>query len=321
MTPISRRRFIAVTATFGAGAFLSATLGAKAKRVHWSGFAMGASASLLIVGMRRQDAESLIGEVQNELERLEAIFSLYRADSAIVQLNRNGYLDAPPLDLVALLACVNAIHDATDGTFDPTVQPLWRLLAETKGAPAASNLVAARKLIGWPKVRIASNRVSFSHAGMAVTLNGIAQGYATDRIAGLLRAAGITDVLVSVGEIAALGTDKYHQSWDVGISEREDLQEEEHVSLTNMAIATSAPYGTILSEDGRTGHILDPRTNSSQARWRRVSVIHPSATIADGLSTAFVLMAQKQIADAASIFHVKRIIAIPFEGDRLDLLL
>ena len=287
--------------------------------MQWSGFAMGATASLSIVGMPRRDAEKLIGEVQDELGRLEAIFSLFRADSAIVQLNRDGHLDAPPLDLVVLLSLVNTIYDATDGAFDPTVQPLWRLLAETEGAPAASDLAAARKLIGWPKVHIASDRVSFSHPGMAVTLNGIAQGYATDRIAGLLRAAGVANVLVSVGEIAALGRDQNRQSWTVGIAEREDLPEEECVSLTNTAIATSAPYGTVLSQDGRTGHILDPRTNALQARWRRVSVIHPSAAIADGLSTAFVLMTPRQIADTASIFPGKRIIAVPFEGRRLDL--
>lgn len=314
MIPISRRRFVAITAAFGAGTFLPTTPGARAERVYWSGFAMGASASLSIVGMRRRDAEKLIGEVRNELERLEAIFSLYRTDSAIVQLNRNGYLDAPPLDFLALLSLVNTIHEATEGAFDPTVQPLWRLLAETQGAPAASDLVAARGLTGWPKVRIASDRVSFSRPGMALTLNGIAQGYATDRIASLLRAAGITNVLISVGEIAALGTNENRQSWDVGIAEREDKPEEECVSLTDLAIATSAPYGTVLSEDGRTGHILDPHTNFSPARWRRVSVIHPSAAIADGLSTAFVLMTPEQIAGAAAIFPAKRIIAVPFEG-------
>jgi FAD:protein FMN transferase len=154
---------------------------------------------------------------------------------------------------------------------------------------------------------------------MAMTLNGIAQGYSTDRIVGLLRAAGVTNVLVSVGEIAALGTNENWQSWNVGIAEREDLPEEERVSLTDMAIATSAPYGTVLSEEDRIGHILDPRGISSFARWRRVSVIHPSAAVADGLSTAFVLLTPKQISSATSICPCKRVIAIPFKGDRLYL--
>ena len=41
--------------------------------------------------------------------------------------------------------------------------------------------------------------------GAAITLNGIAQGYATDRVVDVLRARGLSTTLVNMGEIRALG--------------------------------------------------------------------------------------------------------------------
>lgn len=319
MTPLSRRRFITISAALGASGLLRGVAHATADRVYWSGFAMGAPASLSIIGMQRAEAERLIAEVQTEIGRLDAIFSLYRKDSAIVRLNRDGALDAPPLDFVALLSTVNAIHEATGAAFDPTVQPLWRLLAESQGAPTASALAAARGLVGWPNVRVTSRQISFARPGMAITLNGIAQGYATDRVATLLRSAGLENVLISVGEIAALGAGEHGQPWQIGIADREDGAAEEWVTLRNAAIATTAPLGTVLDPDGRVGHIIEPRAHRPGASWRRISVINDSATIADGLSTGFVLMKEEEITKALSAFSGSRVVAVDSEGNRLDL--
>lgn len=319
MTLLSRRRFIAISAVSGASALLCGGARAEAERAHWSGFAMGAPASLSIVGMQRAEVERLIAEVRAEISRLEAIFSLYRRDSAIFRLNRDGAVDAPPQDFLLLLSTVTAIHKATGGAFDPTIQPMWRLLAGTQGAPAASDLAEAHALVGWPWVQVSGDRVSFARPGMAITLNGIAQGYVTDRVATLLRSAGLENVLISAGEFAALGGNEQGQPWQIGIAEREDGAAEEWVTLRNAAIATTAPLGTVLDADGRVGHIIDPRAHPLGAPWRRISVMNASAAIADGLSTGFALMKADEITKALSAFPGSRVVAAGSEGGRLDL--
>src|SRR5690606_35645408 len=96
--------------------------------VTWRGWALGAEASLTIHHPDRAVAERLVRRVVAEVERLEQIFSLYRPDSTLSQLNRAGALAAPPSDLVAVLEASGRVWKASSGAFDPTVQPLWKLL-------------------------------------------------------------------------------------------------------------------------------------------------------------------------------------------------
>ena len=78
-----------------------------------------------------------------EVRRLEAVFSLYREDTALVALNRQGILVAPPADLVAVLAECRRCWELTGGAFDPTVQALWILyrdhFSRSDAGPAGTN--------------------------------------------------------------------------------------------------------------------------------------------------------------------------------------
>src|SRR5690606_33904156 len=123
------------------------------------------------------------------IARLERIFSLYRADSDLCRLNRDGRHDAPPLELVELLSLAASVSAASGGAFDVTVQPLWLRYAEHFAAvdadpagPALDDLLA---LVDWRGVSVDAGRVALARPGMAITLNGIAQGYITDRVADL----------------------------------------------------------------------------------------------------------------------------------------
>jgi thiamine biosynthesis lipoprotein len=114
-----------------------------------------------------------------------------------VRLNADGRLDAPPLDLVRLLELCGQLHRASGGAFDPTVQPLWAVLRrhfETRApslaeGPPAAALAEARARLGFPHIDCSSGRIAFARPGMALTLNGIAQGYIADRGAGARRAS------------------------------------------------------------------------------------------------------------------------------------
>lgn len=316
---LSRRRFIAISAAASANMLLPDIAFGQAGIVRWSGIAMGASASLAIVGLPEDEAERLIDKVRTEIGRLETIFSLYRPDSAITRLNREGALEGPPFEFLSLLTTARAIHRATGGAFDPTVQPVWALLAQTRGAPDRNALARARALIGLDRLHADPQRVSFETPGMALTLNGIAQGYATDRVAALLKSAGFENILISIGEIAAIGRHGPNEPWQIGIAEHEDAEPEERIALENAAIATTAPRGTVLDPRDHTGHLVDPRQRTAASKWRRVSVINASATIADGLSTGFALMSAEAIRNALTQFPGSEVIAVSDSGLRLHI--
>ena len=130
---------------------------------------------------------------------------------------------------------------------------------------------------------------------MAITLNGIAQGYITDRVADLLRANGIGHTLVEIDETRALDGHLSGRPWTVGIKDpRYEGGILKTLPLDNQAIGTSGGYGTQFDVAGRFNHIFDPTTGGCASRYLSVSVMAPTATYADALSTAFSLMPPEQ---------------------------
>ncbi|MDR5653642.1 FAD:protein FMN transferase [Ruixingdingia sedimenti] len=302
MTRTTRRRFLAISAA-AAG---MAALPARAAAVYqWRGIALGAQATITLA---HPQAQALTARAAAEIARLEGVFSLYRTDSALARLNATGVLEAPPFELLECLGLCGQVHHATGGLFDPTVQPLWSLYAERHaagGAPTRADIAATLPLVGWHGVAVDSTAIRLQ-PGMALTLNGIAQGYIADRVAALLRAEGLTDVLVNTGEMRAIGGRPGGGDWPVRIEGGGDFP------LHEDALATSAPRGTVFDAAGTVGHILDPRDGlPAPAQWRSVSIAAPLAAVADALSTAACLMPDRAAVEASlAAFTGARIAAI-----------
>jgi len=289
--PVTRRRVLFI----GAAAVGALGLGPSAARDvpvgTWTGHALGAHCAINLVGTHAGDP--VFAEVEAELRRLEGIFSLYRSDSEIARLNLDGRLDAPSPEMLEVLSLSGSVHRATDGLFDPTVQPLFDLYARHFAAPGADpsgprprDLDAALALVGFDAVDYGPGGIAFRRRGMAMTLNGIAQGYVTDRIAALLRRRGYGDMLLDVGEVRALGSRSGGSGWIVRLGGGA-------VRLHDEAIATSDPLGTALDAAGTVGHILDPRRGWLPCRAGAVSVVAASAAAADALSTATALCPER----------------------------
>ncbi|MBI5130575.1 MAG: FAD:protein FMN transferase [Rhodopseudomonas palustris] len=302
---VSRRRFV----TIAASAFGLATLGGVAAAratpaIRWRGSALGAQVSIEIHHPDRVAAAELLEASVHEVRRLEQQFSLYRPDSAICELNRAGVLVAPDPDMVALLRAALRFAALTGGAFDPTVQPLWQLYqrhfaqdAADLAGPSAALIAEALAKVGHDGVLASDDRIALTRRGAAISLNGIAQGYATDRVIALLRGGGLASTLVDIGEIAAIGTRPDGAPWRVGLADPSSAEASlGTVELVDRAVATSAGSGFSFDRDGRFNHLFDPATGRSPALYRSVSVVAPSATEADALSTAFSMMGRDRIA-------------------------
>lgn len=280
----TRRRFLTIAAAAAACVGLPA---GAAPLTRWRGIALGAPAS---IHLAHPEADRLIAQALAEIARLEAVFSLHRPDSALARLNAAGRLEAPPFELLDCLSLCGAVHAASGGAFDPTVQPLWRLHAEAHAAgraPTDGEIKATLPRIGWAGVRSDPQAIAFVRPGMALTLNGVAQGFIADRVADLLAAEGLTDILVNTGEFRALGGHPEGGPWPVRLDDAAATP----APLRDRALASSGPLGTTFDAAGRVGHILDPRTGRpAPPRWRLVSVTAPRAGLADALSTAACLM-------------------------------
>lgn len=295
----SRRRFLALSAATLAATALPARADLAVAR--WQGVAMGSAASLTIAGLSDAEAHPIFKRVEAELARIESHFSLHR-ESALTRLNRTGRLAFPDPAIAELFALAGQVHSATQGAFDPTIQPLWRALAEGGDAQAA------RALVGWGGVKVSPREIRLARPGMALTFNGIAQGHAADRVAALLRGAGLANVLVDMGEIAALGTRPDGRPWRAQVA-LPDGTALSTLDLKNTALAVSSPKGTLIGPEGRTAHILNPLSPRAP-RWQLAAIAAPSAALADALSTAACVMERPAIEAALGAFAGARLVAL-----------
>lgn len=293
-TNMSRRRFLTISA---AAAGIAATPASAFVTQRWRGVALGAPATMRLSGLSGPEAAAVFAAVEREIARLEDVFSLYRDDSEIVRLNRDGRLSYPSADLLQVLSLSTGLHAATDGAFDPTVQPAWLSLAQGR-VPKPSH--------GWRHLRFTGDQVRFDRPDMAITLNGIAQGHVTDRIAELLKARGLTNVLIDIGEVSAIGGRPDGKQWKAGIADTKG-RVIHRVSLADRALATSAPKGTLLDAAGTVGHILNPIHPEVPAQRQLVSVSAAKAAVADGLSTALCLLDDRKAHAAVAAYGNARI--------------
>jgi FAD:protein FMN transferase len=298
---LTRRRFLSIVAAAGTlpSVPFSSLMASTIKPVVWRGVAMGGTASMVLAHPDRAAGKQLVARCVAEIARLEAIFSIYRPDTALVRLNAAGVLNDPPLELVEILSFATALARHTDGSFDPTVQPLFKLYAEHFAIPDAcpegpppDRIAETLELVDHRLIEVSTDRIRLHRAGMGVTLNGIAQGYITDRVATLLRTEGLENMLLDLGEIHAAGLHPDGRAWRAGIADpaapRKTLLE---LDLPNRphglpALATSGGYGLHFDPAGRHHHLLDPATGQSADEYASVSVTAPNAMLADGLSTA-----------------------------------
>ena len=306
----TRRRFLAIAASSVALAALPPLRAAAAglpPSNAWRGTALGAAASMTLVHPDRDFARATIARCVEEIDRLEAIFSLYRSDSALVRLNRDGRLDEPPGELVELLSLALSLARVSGGAFDPTVQPLYRLYAEhfarsgaDPGGPPSAAVAAVLASVGHEAVEVEAAEIVLHRPRMAITLNGVAQGFFTDRGGAMLRRAGFDHVLIDIGEALAIGRRADGREWRAAIADParqgrtlfELAMGEDPGRLP--ALATSSGQGTRFDPATRLHHLLDPRSGVSAYHHAAVSVAAPRATLADGLSTALSIVPPAQ---------------------------
>ncbi len=295
LSNLSRRSFIKLCTALGViASFPVLAAGKLRKRWRWDSFAMGMDINIQICHEDKKHAQDLARLCFDEVSRLEAVFTLYSNDSELARLNKDGFLDYPSPEMVELMSLARRYGDLTNGNFDMSLQPVWQVIKK-EGADSPL-LKEAFKLVDYRKVAISPQRISFEKKGMAVSLNGIAQGYITDKITGLLKLKGIDSALVNIGEIRAIGNNEHDKPWKIGLKDpkgRSDYFKE--ILLSDKAISTTGGYGLRLGKSGNKHHIFNPKSGKSEDRYLSLSVVADTAIKADALSTAFYSMRIEEI--------------------------
>ena len=298
----TRRRFLKIIGLASIGA-ISGTALVKLtktdilKKVTWQGIALGSPAEITIYHPNQKEAEDILSESHKKLVQLENLFSLYKENSQLSMLNKNGYVKNPHPDMLALINLSKKYAEMTDGAFDVTVQPLWNLYNEafikTNKPPLESEIEKTLSLVDWRSISVSKNLINYEKEGMSSTLNGIAQGYITDKISEHLINSDINNTLVQLGEYRGIGDHPDGRPWRLLLSNPEHTDSIGEIEFTNAAVATSAGLGTPFDLTGKHHHIFDPKNGYNANNYLQVSVTSKTAAEADALATAFLILNRK----------------------------
>ena len=214
------------------------------------------------------------------------------------------------------LALALDIAGRSGGLFDPTVQALWEAHVDWFAAapdadlPPDGIIAKTPAAVDWRRILLEPDTIR-TGADQRLTLNGLGQGYVTDRVADLLYSQGLRHVLVDLGEQRAVGPRQGGAPWLVARANAAPF------ALTGGALATSEGSGCVLGASGAAHHIFDPRNGRSASHWKKITVHHRSAAVADALSTALYVASSDEIEALVSRFAETVIWATDHDGREL----
>jgi thiamine biosynthesis lipoprotein len=255
--------------------------------VHDQRYAMGTMFDIVVYHPSRDEAKRTIGKAMDEIVRLDAILSHFKPDSDLSVLVRNGRFRSVAVHpaLYEVLQQSLLVSRASHGRFDVTIAPLlrlWKGARERRQIPTAAEIAGARRCVGYGKIDASEpGRIQLRSDCVEIDLGGIGKGYAVDRALAILKDAGIRHAVVNAGgsSIGALGGPPSNVSgWPVKVG-RDDVR-----SRTLWLRDTS------MSTSEQNGEILDPGFGAARPASETAIVTGASATLADALSTALVLL-------------------------------
>ena len=234
----------------------------------------------------------------------EEVFSRTDPNSELSRLNRRE-ISRVSDDLAAVIALGLDCARRTGGAFDITagsITALWDFSAETPQLPEAATVAEGLTHVGWEKVALDGNTVTFSDPGTLIDLGGVAKGYIADRMADYLQGEGVTSAIIDLGgNLYCLGTKPGGDPFQVGI--RYPAQDQQNVigslPAADLSVVTSGVYERCFTVAGKLyHHILDTSTGYPvENDLLSVTIVSGSSAQCDALSTAcFALGLEEGIA-------------------------
>ncbi len=269
---------------------------------------LGTTLSLKAGHMDGGRADAALDAAVAAIRHVERHMSLFIPDSALCRLNRDGVLHHPHPDLVQVLQLAQQVSQQSQGAFDVTVQPLWDVWQKAKQAgrlPSAGEVQSAVARVGWQHLQVTPERIGFAKPQMAATLNGIAQGFASDLARAALEASGIEHALIDTGEWSALGTGPQQSPWTLAIANpRQPNALIAKLALGGGAMATSSDVHYRFGSDDKHHHIFNPQTGYSPSQIASVTVLAHSCALADALTKVMFMASPARAMELAKMWKV-----------------
>ena len=291
------------------GVLLAAEPAAPTHPLSESFGVMGTEATITLWTTDEARAKKAFADAHAELDRIDRLMTDWErpewAPSDVVRINKAAGKSAVKVDPETLTVIEKSLDMSrrSEGAFDITfaaMKGLWKFDEDLDPKiPPAEEIERRRKLINWRDVIVdrAAHTVKLRRAEMRLGLGGIAKGYAVDRCAAVLRAAGFEDFMVQAGGDLFVAGSKGPQSWMVGVRDPRGGPRDiiARMPIKDHAFSTAGDYERSFVLAGRRyHHIIDPKTGYPATASREVTIYAPTAFLADALDDAVFILGPKK---------------------------
>lgn len=262
---------------------------------------MGNRFEFTVIADNEDSGQQAIDTAIAEVSRIEALFSTFKESSQTSLINQYAGIKPVKVDpeMIQLIQRAVKISDITQGAFDITYgsvdKSLWNFDTNMTSLPDAETALQSVSLIDYQNVIIdvPQSTVMLKHEGMRIGFGGIGKGYAADRAKQVLQNLGIKSGIVNAaGDLVTWGSQADDKNWTIGIADPDQSDRPfSALIISNMAIATSGNYEKYATINGkRYSHTIDPKTGLPVTGIKSVSILCPSAELADALATPVIVM-------------------------------
>ena len=227
-------------------------------------------------------------------EQYDKLFSRTVADSDVSRINSSTECEVSA-DTAKLISIGLNLSEQSDGAFDLTTLPLselWNVNNSTT-VPSHDSITSALLSVGYKNININENTVTTNN-NARLDLGGIAKGFIADKVKEYLISNGVTKAIINLGGNILLIGGSNDEPFTVGIQKpfAKNGTSMLNLELSDKTAVTSGIYERYFEENGTIyHHIIDPSTGYPvQNEVASVTVICDSSAIADGLSTACLVL-------------------------------
>jgi thiamine biosynthesis lipoprotein len=262
---------------------------------------MGNRFELSVVSDDELWAQQCIDAAIAEISRIERLLTTFKDDSQTNEINRQAGIQPVKVDreVFDLIDRSLKISGLTQGAFDITYgsidKSLWNFDLNMTALPDPEVARDSVRLINYRNVLLDADNctVFLKEKGMRIGFGGIGKGYAADKAKQLLQSLGVKSGIVNAsGDLVTWGTQPNGKSWTIAIADPDHKNTPlSTLNISNMAIATSGNYEKYVVIKGKKySHTIDPKTGLPVTGVKSVSIICPSAELADAMATPVMVM-------------------------------
>lgn len=265
---------------------------------------MGNRFEISVVSDDAQWAQERIDDAIAEISRIEKLLTTFNESSQTALINFNAGIapvkvDKEVFDLIHRSLKISAL---TQGSFDITYGSIdkrfWNFDVNMTALPDKEAAKQSVRLINYRNVVLDEEHctVFLKEKGMRIGFGGIGKGYAADKAKALLQQKGVKSGVVNAsGDLTVWGRQPNEKPWTIGIANPYLKNHPfSYLDVTNMAVATSGNYEKYAVIDGKKySHTIDPKTGFPVSGIKSVTIICPSAELADAMATPVMVMGIK----------------------------